>query len=69
IVINFVAEMADQGFPLSHAQPKEHIDSICLARLGADHFPPKGVSKNWTYHFSQRNVEQIKIARSCPRED
>ena len=68
IVIAFIAEMADRGFPLSHAWLKEHINSICRARLG-DKFPLEGVGQNWTYRFAQRNAEKIKIARSRPLED
>lgn len=68
IVIEFIAEMADRGFPLSHARLKEHVDSICRARL-EDTFPVAGVGQNWTYRFAQRNSEKIKIARSRPLED
>ena len=68
IVIAFIAEMADRGFPLSHARLKEHVDSICRARLG-DKFPLAGVGQNWTYRFAQRNAEKIKITRSRPLED
>lgn len=66
IVIAFLAEMGDRGFPLSHARLKEHVDSICKARLGNKF---KGVGQNWTYRFAQRNTEKIKMARSRPLED
>jgi hypothetical protein len=68
IVIDFISEMADRGFPLSHKRLKEHVDTICKARLG-DAFPAKGVGENWTYRFAQRNSERIKISRSRPLED
>jgi hypothetical protein len=68
IVIDFVVEMAHRGFPLSHKRLKEHVDSICSARLGAE-FPAKGVGLNWTYRFSQKYAERIKISRSRPLED
>jgi hypothetical protein len=68
IVIDFISEMADRGFPLSHRRLKEHVDTICKARLGND-FPAKGVGENWTYRFAQRNTERIKISRSRPLED
>ena len=67
-MIEFIAEMADRGFPLSHARLKEHVDSICRARR-EDTFPVAGVGQNWTYRFAQRNSEKIKIARSRPLED
>jgi hypothetical protein len=68
IVIDFIVEMADRGFPLSHRRLKEHVDIICTARLG-NTFPAKGVGENWTYRFSQRNGERIKMSRSRPLED
>jgi len=67
-VIAFITEIADRGFPLSHAWLKEHVDSICKARLG-DKFPLAGVGQNWTYRFAQWNMERIKITRSRPLED
>ena len=68
VVIDFISEMADRGFPLSHRRLKEHVDTICKARLGKN-FPAKGVGENWTYQFAQRNSERIKISRSRPLED
>ena len=68
IVIGFIVEIANRGFPLSHRRLKEHVDSICRARLG-NKFPKNGVGLNWTYRFSQRNSERIKIVRSQPLED
>jgi len=68
IVIEFINEMAHRGFPLSHARLKEHVDGICSACLGAA-FPVKGVGVNWTYRFSKKYAERIKIARSRPLED
>jgi hypothetical protein len=68
IVIGFIVEMADRGFPLSHRCLKEHVDSICRACLG-NKFSKNGVGQNWTYQFFQRNSEQIKIAHSRPLED
>ena len=67
-MIAFIAEIADRGFPLSHAWLKEHVDSICKARL-SDKFPLGGVGQNWTYCFAQWNTEKIKITRSHPLED
>jgi len=67
-MIAFIAKMADRGCPLSHARLKEHVDSICKARL-SDKFPLAGVGQNWTYCFAQRNAEKIKIAHPRPLED
>jgi len=60
--------MAHRGFPLSHQWLKEHVDDICSARLGTS-FPVKGVGLNWTYRFSKKYSERIKIACSRPLED
>src|SRR5271168_3116481 len=60
--------MAHRGFPLSHERLKEHVDDICSARLGAA-FPVKGVGVNWTYRFSKKDSERIKITRSQLLED
>ncbi|KIM35937.1 hypothetical protein M413DRAFT_78899 [Hebeloma cylindrosporum] len=68
VVIDFVVEMADRGFPLSHRRLKEHVDLICRARLGKE-FPESGVGVNWTYRFSKKYAERIKISRSRPLED
>jgi hypothetical protein len=68
IVIDFISEMANCRFPLSHKRLKEHVDTICKARLGST-FPAKGVGENWTYRFAQINAERIKISRSQPLKD
>jgi len=60
--------MAHRGFPLSHQRLKEHVNDICSACLGAS-FPVKGIGLNWTYRFSKKYSERIKIARSRPLED
>ena len=48
IVVNFIIEMASQGWPESHRRIKEHIDQIARARLGTQKFPSTGVGVNWT---------------------
>ena len=68
IIIDFIVEMSHRGFPLSHKRLKEHVDSVCSAHLGAE-FPEKGVGANWTYRFSQKYSDWIKISRSQPLED
>jgi hypothetical protein len=68
VVIDFVNEMAGRGFPLSHARLKEHVDLIASARLG-NAFPISGVGVNWTYRFSQKHTDRIKISRSRALED
>jgi hypothetical protein len=69
IVVNFVIEMASQGWPESHCRIKEHVDRIARARLGAQKFPSSGVGINWTVRFMLRHSDQIKMADSRPLED
>ena len=68
IVVDFLIEMAVQGWPVSHRRLKEHVDLIAAARLG-DEFPPLGVGKNWTEHFILRHSGRIKMSDSRPLED
>jgi hypothetical protein len=60
LVIKFVVECGDRGFPLSYRWLKEHVDEILKARL-ADGFPEGGVGKNWTQRFSSRNRDCLKV--------
>ncbi|KZP23538.1 hypothetical protein FIBSPDRAFT_684056, partial [Athelia psychrophila] len=46
VLIDFIGEIGNRGFPLSHRRLKEHVDEILQARLGAD-FPEGGVGINW----------------------
>jgi Tc5 transposase DNA-binding domain len=48
VVIKYIAECGDRGFPLSHRRLKEHVDEILRARLG-EKFPTRGVGTKWTY--------------------
>lgn len=44
VVINYIMECGNRGFPLSHRRLREHINEILQARLG-DKFPLGGVGK------------------------
>jgi hypothetical protein len=68
VVINFIIEMGDRGFPLSHRRLKEHVDMLCRSRLG-DAFPEKGVGINWTYRFAMKYRDRLKLSDSRPLED
>ncbi|KAG2342821.1 hypothetical protein BDR05DRAFT_885338, partial [Suillus weaverae] len=48
IVIHYIIEMGNHGFPLSYWRLKEHVDEICHAWLGS-FFLEKGVGINWTH--------------------
>jgi hypothetical protein len=68
VIINFIIEMADRGFPLSHHRLKEHVDMLCHSHLG-DAFPEKGVGINWTYKFAMKHHDHLKLSDSRPLED
>lgn len=48
IVICFICECGDRGFPLSHRRLREHVTEILKAGLG-DKFPTSGVGVKWTH--------------------
>jgi hypothetical protein len=60
IVIMFIGEIGNWGFPSSHRQLKEHVDSIHQACL-EDLFPVGVVAKNWTDCFMEKHSEAIKM--------
>ena len=63
VVIDYIIEMGDRGFPLSHRRLKEHVDEICHARLD-NQFPETGVGINWTHRFAEKHSDRIKVSRS-----
>lgn len=67
IIIGFVREMEQRGFPLSHRRLKEHVDEILRARLGAQ-FPKEGVGRNWTARFVEKYSDRLKTTWSRPLE-
>ncbi|EDR04558.1 uncharacterized protein LACBIDRAFT_304343 [Laccaria bicolor S238N-H82] len=58
MVIDYAIEVASCGFPLSHRRLKDHVDSICHARLGRK-FPASGVGKNWTSRFISKHSDRL----------
>lgn len=67
IVIQFICECGDRGFPLSHRRLHEHVTEILRARLG-DKFPIGGVGVKWTHRFVEKYSDQIKMSWSSPLE-
>jgi hypothetical protein len=47
VVITYISELGNHGFPLSHRRLKEHVDDILRTRLG-DQFSMSRVGKQWT---------------------
>lgn len=59
-VVEYAAELGEQGFLLTHWQLKEHVDKICYGRLG-DQFLIGGVGHNWT----QRSWKSMPMHSLC----
>ncbi|SJK99862.1 uncharacterized protein ARMOST_03173 [Armillaria ostoyae] len=68
VIVMYIIELGNRGFPLSHRRLKEHVDEILGARLG-DHFPIGGVGKKWTHRFLEKYSDHIKMAWSTPLEE
>lgn len=66
IVINFVVECGNRGFPLSHRRLKEHVEKILRAWIG-EGFP--GLGKNWTQRFAEKYKDRIKVSWSVSLEE
>ncbi|KZP16683.1 hypothetical protein FIBSPDRAFT_674880, partial [Athelia psychrophila] len=54
IIIRYICECGDRGFPLSHHRLREHVNEILRARLGSK-FPPGGVGIKWTHWFAEKH--------------
>ena len=67
VVIAYIGEIGNRGFPQSHKRLKEHVNAICRARLG-ELFPIGGVGINWTDCFVEKHSEAIKMSWSQPLE-
>ena len=61
VVLEYIIETGDRGFPLSHRRLKEHVDEICRARLGTK-FRAEGVGKQWTHRFIVKHSDKIKMS-------
>jgi hypothetical protein len=67
IVIKYIGELGNRGFPLSHHRLREHVNKILWTRLG-DAFPAGGVCKQWTHCFMEKHSSKIKMSWSTPLE-
>lgn len=67
IVIEYIIELGNRGFPLSHRRLKEHVDEILRKRLDK-HFLALGVGKQWTHRFVEKHSNHIKMSWSTPLE-
>lgn len=67
IIIQYITELGNHGFPLSHHRLKEHVQEMLRARLG-DKFPTGGLGKQWTHCFVEKHSERIKMSWSTGLE-
>jgi hypothetical protein len=67
VVLDYTIEQGARGFGLSHRRLKEHVDSICRARLGS-RFPEFGVGRQWTHRFVEKHTDYIKTSWARPLE-
>ncbi|KAE9402779.1 hypothetical protein BT96DRAFT_816030, partial [Gymnopus androsaceus JB14] len=68
VVIAYIIKVANQGFPLSHRQLKEHVDEVLRLRLGA-RFPVTGVGKKWMQQFVRKHSDCICAGWSSPLDE
>lgn len=66
LVVSYIIELGNRGFPLSHKRLKEHVDEILKARLGKS-FP--GVGKQWTNRFIEKHSERIRMSWASPLDE
>lgn len=67
VLIDYIIEVGNRGFPLSHKRLKEHVDEILCARLG-DSFPAEGIGHNWTARFVAKHSKHIQMGYARPLE-
>jgi hypothetical protein len=64
VILGFIQETANRGFPLSHRRLREHANSIIKARNSSF----EGVGENWTDRFVLSHSERIKTIWSTSLE-
>ena len=63
VLVNFILESADRGFPLKHREIRQYANAIRQSRLGTDCEP---VSDFWIYRFLDRHHERLATHWSKP---
>jgi len=64
-VVSYAVEVSNRGFPLSHRRLAEHVNEICIARLGPA-FPAEGIGNNWTHRFVLKHSASLTTYWSRP---
>lgn len=68
VILDFIAECGNRGFPLSHRRLRAHVNSILHARLGPA-FRAEGLGHNWTHRFVEKHHDRIKTSWATPLEE
>ncbi len=63
VLVNFILESADRGFPLKHREIRQYANAIQQSRLGADCEP---ASDFWVFRFLDRHHELLATHWSKP---
>lgn len=64
-VIKYSIEVSEMGFGLDHWRLKEHVDEIARVQHGKK-FPRRGIGKNWTQQFIEKNSDRIQMYKGRP---
>lgn len=62
ILIDYIGEIGNHGFPLSHKRLKEHANLILRGHLGSSF---RGLGKQWTHRFVEKHSNCIKMSWSA----
>lgn len=63
VLVDFIKESADRGFPLSHSRVEEMANTLIQEREGPDYEP---VGKNWIYKFLAKYHDELQTHWSRP---
>jgi Tc5 transposase DNA-binding domain len=67
VVIVYIVECGQRGFPLSHCRLKEHVNEILRIRIG-NRFSEGGVGKKWSDRFIEKYSKKLKTSWATPLE-
>lgn len=59
LLVSFIIDLAERGFPLKVKEIKRHAEDILQARLG-DAFPSTGLGKHWAERFICKHSDRLK---------
>ena len=63
VLVQFIKESADRGFPMSHQAIAFHADAILQSRLGDGYEP---VGESWIFRFLDRHEDELQTHWSKP---